>query len=81
MLTLGLDSSVLPRYGTQEGAARGYTPQKKGRPSHHPLFAVVADLRMVLHAWVRPGNTADNGLLSGLLLGHRGGVSRRVIGL
>ncbi len=59
-LTLDLDSSVLTRYGTQEGAARGYNPQKKGRPSHHPLFAFVADLRMVLHAWLRPGNTADS---------------------
>lgn len=59
-LTLDLDSSVLTRYGTQEGAAKGYNPQKKGRLSHHPLFAFVADLRMVLHAWLRPGNTADS---------------------
>jgi hypothetical protein len=42
------------------GRARGYNPQKKGRPSHHPLFACVADLRLVLHPWLRPGNSADS---------------------
>ncbi len=41
-----------------------YNPQKKGHPSHHPLFAFVADLRMVLPAVVATqGYTADyNGL-------------------
>lgn len=57
-LTLDLDSSVITRYGEQEGAEVGYNPSKRGRPSHHPLFAFVADLRMVLHAWLRPGDTA-----------------------
>jgi len=28
-----LDSSVLIRYGNQEGAKRGYNPKKRGRPS------------------------------------------------
>lgn len=35
------DSSVLTRYGEQEGAARGYNPSKPGRKSHHPLMAFV----------------------------------------
>lgn len=56
-VTLDFDSSVVIRYGEQEGAVRGYNPEKRGRTSHHPLFAFVADLRMVLHAWLRPGNT------------------------
>ena len=59
-LTLDLDSSVVTRYGEQEGTAVGYNPQKKGRRSHHPLFAFVADIRMVLHAWLRPGNTGTS---------------------
>lgn len=59
-LTLDFDSSVVIRYGEQEGAERGYNPEKKGRTSHHPLFAFVADMRMVLHAWLRPGNTHSN---------------------
>jgi hypothetical protein len=55
---LDFDSSVMTRYGDQEGAARGYNPQKPGRKSHHPLMAFVSDCRMVANAWLRPGNTA-----------------------
>ncbi len=58
-ITLDLDSSVVTRFGEQEGAAIGYSRQKFGKPSHRPLFAFVADWRMVLHAWLRPGNTDD----------------------
>jgi hypothetical protein len=56
-LTLDLDSTVMTRYGAQEGAARGYNPSKPGRNSHHPLMAFVADTRMVANLWLRPGNT------------------------
>ncbi|HJW81351.1 MAG TPA: IS1380 family transposase [Acidiferrobacterales bacterium] len=61
-LTLDLDSTVMTRYGQQEGAARGYNPTKPGRVSHHPLMAFVSDLRMVANCWLRPGNshTANN---------------------
>lgn len=55
--TLDLDSSVFERYGTQEGALKGYNPKKRGRPSHHPLFAVVAEARCIAHVWLRSGNT------------------------
>jgi hypothetical protein len=58
-ITLDLDSSVVTRYGKQEGAVQGYNRQKFGKPSHRPLFAFAADWRMVLHAWLRPGNTSD----------------------
>jgi hypothetical protein len=54
--TLDLDSTVITRYGEQEGSLRGYNPKKRGRASHHPLIAFVADIRMVLNAWMRPGN-------------------------
>jgi hypothetical protein len=61
-LTLDLDSTVMTRYGQQEGAARGYNPTKPGRASHHPLMAFVSDTRMVANCWLRPGNshTANN---------------------
>jgi len=61
-LTLDLDSTVMTRYGQQQGAVRGYNPQKPGRPSHHPLMAFVAEVRMVANCWLRPGNshTANN---------------------
>jgi len=59
-LTLDLDSTVMTRYGSQEGAKVGYNPQKPGRASHHPLMAFMADLRMVVNAWLRPGNTGSS---------------------
>ena len=55
--TLDLDSSVFERYGAQEGALKGYNPKKRGRPSHHPLFAVLAEARCIAHVWLRSGNT------------------------
>ncbi len=55
----------MTRYGNQEGALRGYNPKKKGRNSHHPLMAFVADVRMVANFWLRSGNTsASNNFLS-----------------
>ena len=59
-LTLDLDSTVMTRYGVQEGAAKGYNPKNKGRASHHPLLAFVADWRLVANFWLRPGNTASS---------------------
>jgi hypothetical protein len=58
--TLDVDSSVITRYGEQEGSKRGYNPTKKGRNSHHPLFAFVNDIKMVANCWNRSGNTASN---------------------
>jgi hypothetical protein len=40
--TLDLDSTILTRYGNQQGAKKGYNPKKPGRNSHHPLIAFVA---------------------------------------
>lgn len=54
--TLDLDSTVMTRYGHQEGAAVGYNPKKRGRPSHHPLMGFVAECRMVVNCWLREGN-------------------------
>ena len=57
-ITLDLDSTVMTRYGAQEGAARGYNPAKRGR-AHHPLMAFVADTRMIANCWLRPGNSSS----------------------
>jgi hypothetical protein len=57
--TIDLDSSVMTRYGHQEGSERGYNPRHRGKRSHHPLIAFAAECRMVVSAWLRPGNTAD----------------------
>ena len=58
--TVDLDSSVITRYGKQEGSRVGYNPKKPGRASHHPLMAFIADIRMVAHSWLRPGNTGSS---------------------
>ena len=57
-ITVDFDSSVMTRYGGQEGSKVGYNPKKPGIASHHPLIAFIAETRMVANAWLRPGNTA-----------------------
>lgn len=58
-VTIDLDSTVMTRYGAQEGAARGYNPAKRDRASHHSLMAFVADTRMIANCWLRPGNSSS----------------------
>jgi hypothetical protein len=58
-LTIDLDSSVITRYGNQEGAKKGYNPKKMGRNSHHPLIAFIDQTKMVANTWLRAGNTSD----------------------
>ena len=57
--TLDLDSTVLCRYGEQEGSLKGYNPRKPGRPSHHPLVAFLAEGRRLLWASMRSGNSGS----------------------
>ena len=57
---MDVDSSAITRYGEQEGSKRGYNPTKRGRNSHHPLFAFVNDIRMVVNCWNRSGNTGSS---------------------
>lgn len=80
-VTLDLDSTVITRHGEQEGATRGYNPGKRGRNSHHPLLAFVAEARMVANFWLRPGNAhSANNVLQFLeaTLHHLG---NKVVGL
>jgi Transposase DDE domain group 1 len=57
--SLDLDSTVFERYGQQQGALRGPRthPRKHGRPSHHPLVAVLAEAHFFLRGWLRSGNS------------------------
>lgn len=59
-MTIDIDSSVMTRHGHQEGVKVGYNPAKPGRGSHHPLMAFCAELRMVVNAWMRDGNTTSS---------------------
>jgi hypothetical protein len=54
--TLDLDSTVFERYGKQQGSLKGHNPHKHGRPSHHPLLAVLSEAHFLLHGWLRSGN-------------------------
>lgn len=55
--TIDLDSTVITRYGQQEGVEKGYNPQKHGRGSHHPLMCFSAELKMVVNAYMRSGDS------------------------
>ena len=56
---MDLDSTILCRYGEQEGSLKGYNPKKPGRPSHHPLVAFLAEGRRLLWATLRSGNSGS----------------------
>lgn len=79
--TLDIDSSVITRYGNQEGSKKGYNPTKKGRNSHHPLFAFVNDIKMVVNCWNRSGNTSSNSNAINFLEETFGILSNKKVGL
>lgn len=56
-LTVDIDTTVEPVFGTQEGAALGYNPRFRGRLSYHPILARIAETDMVLGARLRRGDT------------------------
>jgi hypothetical protein len=60
--TLDIDSSVLIRYGDQQGAETGYNRIKPGRKSQHPLIAFIHECKMVCNYWNRSGKayTSNN---------------------
>lgn len=60
-LVLDLDSTLLQRYGEQEGAERGFNRTRRGGRSHHPLLAFVSEPVLVLHGWLRAGKASDSG--------------------
>ena len=52
---LDFDSTVIVREGNQEGAVKGYSPKRPGRPSHPPLPAFISDVRMIANYWYSHG--------------------------
>jgi len=60
---LRFDSSVVTRYGNQEGAVKGYNPKKRGRNSHNPIIAFLGS-GYVINLWNRRGNASSgNGII------------------
>ena len=58
---LDIDTTVEPLFGTQEGALPGPNPRYPGRPSYHPLLAVVAESQTCIGAVLRPGDRGFGG--------------------
>lgn len=79
--TLDCDSSVLTRYGDQQGAAKGYNPKKPGRNSYHPLMAFVNDLKLVANFWLRSGNTGASNNFKAFLEDTMRKLAGKTIGL
>lgn len=79
--TLDLDSSVVTRYGSQQGAAVGYNAKKPGRNSHHPLMAFVADVEMVANFWLRGGDAHTANNFEAFLLQTLSHLQNKTIGL
>lgn len=80
-ITLDLDSTVITRYGEQQGATKGYNPQKPGRNSHHPLMAFIPEIRMIANAWLRQGNTGATSNIKAFLEETLEVLSDKKIGL
>jgi hypothetical protein len=55
-LIFDVDSTVLVVYGSQEQARIGYNPQKRGRPSYHPLLCFEGQSQDFWHGELRPGD-------------------------
>ncbi|MFM7488110.1 MAG: IS1380 family transposase [Cytophagales bacterium] len=79
--TLDCDSSVMTRYGTQEGSKKGYNPTKRGRPSHHPLIAFIADVKLVANMWLRSGDTCSSNNFLSFLEDTLNKLKNKTIGL
>jgi hypothetical protein len=59
-----IDSSVDSVCGSQEGAAKGYNPKKKGALSYHPQLAFLVGSKEILQAWFRTGSAyTSNGVV------------------
>ena len=61
---IDIDSTVDSVCGTQEGAAKGYNPKKKGALAYHPQLAFLAGSKEILQAWFRTGSAyTSNGVV------------------
>ena len=58
---LDIDTTVEPLFGQQQGALPGPNPRYHGRPSYHPVLAVVAEVSCCIGAVLRPGDRGFGG--------------------
>lgn len=55
---LDLDSTILERYGHQEGVGKGYHASRRGQTSHHPLLGMLARSKHIALVWLRAGGAS-----------------------
>lgn len=55
---LDIDTTVLPLFGSQQGALPGPNPHYHARPSYHPVVARIAETGTFVGAFLRPGDTS-----------------------
>jgi len=55
---LDLDSTILERYGQQQGVAKGYHSSRGGQRSHHPLLAMLVRAKHIALVWLRAGGAS-----------------------
>jgi len=55
---LDLDSTILERYGKQQGVGKGYHTSRAGQRSHHPLLGMLAKSKYIVHTWLRAGGAS-----------------------
>ncbi len=55
---LDLDSTILERYGHQEGVGKGYHASRRGQTSHHPLLGMLARSKHIPLVWLRAGGAS-----------------------
>jgi hypothetical protein len=79
--TLDFDSTILVRYGNQEGAKKGYNPKKPGRKSQHPIMAFIHECRMVANLWLRPGDSYTTNNFLGFLEDTLAKLAGKTVGL
>jgi IS4 transposase len=60
---------------------KGYNPGKKGRASHHPLIAFIADVKLVANMWLRSGNTSSTNNFLSFLEDTLSKLKNKTIGL
>jgi len=56
-ITIDIDSSVANVEGYQEGAVKGFNPQKSGNRCHNLQFAFCDELKAYITGYVPSGNT------------------------
>ena len=56
-ITIDIDSSVVNVEGHQEGAVKGFNPQKRGNRCYNLQFAFCDELKAYITGYVRSGNT------------------------